>query len=71
MKELFRERDIIHVNHDKALLAKCGIPSLIRNECLTAAGLSEIPTPIVRPTSKVYSTHDTHVSDAQRRRAGI
>lgn len=58
MKELFRERDIIHVNYYKALLAQCGIPTLIRNEYLTTAGLTEIPIPEFFPALCVLNEED-------------
>jgi len=58
MKELFRERDIIHVSYYKALLAQCGIPTLIRNEYLTTAGLTEIPIPEFFPALCVLNDAD-------------
>lgn len=58
MKELFREQDITRVSYFKAVLEEYGIPTLIRNEHLTVAGLSEIPIPEFFPALCVMVDDD-------------
>lgn len=58
MRELFREQSIIRVNFFQSLLEAEGISTLIRNEHLTASGLSEIPIPEFFPALCVMNDED-------------
>jgi hypothetical protein len=58
MKELFREQDITCVTYYKAVLEDSGIPTMIRNEYLTASGLTEIPIPEFFPALCVLNDED-------------
>jgi hypothetical protein len=58
VKELFRELEITRVSYFKGVLEANGIPTLIRNEYLTSAGLSEIPIPEFFPALCVINDDD-------------
>ncbi len=58
MRELFREQDITRVSYYKAVLESHEIPTLIRNEYLTGAGLTEIPIPEFFPALCVLNDDD-------------
>ena len=58
MKELFREQDITRVSYYKMVLEQEGIPTMIRNEHLTCAGLTEIPIPEFFPALCVMDDAD-------------
>ena len=58
MRELFREQDITRVSYFKAVLEDHGILTMIRNEHLTASGLSEIPIPELFPTLCIMNDDD-------------
>lgn len=58
MKELFREPDFTKVSFYQALLENAGIPTLIRNQHLTASGLTEIPIPEFYPALCVMEDSD-------------
>ena len=58
MKELFRELDITRVSYYKAVLEDHEIPTVIRNEYLTASGLTEIPIPEFFPALCVVNDQD-------------
>lgn len=58
MKELFRELDITRVSYYKAVLEEHGIATMIRNEFLTASGLTEIPIPEFYPALCVMNDED-------------
>ena len=45
MREIFRERDITRVAYFQSVLESEGIATHVRNQHLTASGLSEIPIP--------------------------
>lgn len=58
MKELFREQDITRVSYFRAVLEDHGIATLIKNEYLTASGLTEIPIPEFFPALCVMNDED-------------
>lgn len=58
MKELFREQDITRVSYYRTVLEENGIPTMIRNEHLTVAGLTEIPIPEFFPALCVLNDED-------------
>lgn len=58
MKELFREQDITRVHYYRAVLEEHGIATMIRNEYLTGAGLTEIPIPEFFPALCVMDDED-------------
>ena len=58
MRELFRELDITRVSYYKAVLESYGIATLIRNEFLTASGLTDIPIPEFYPALCVMNDED-------------
>ncbi|NJM38802.1 MAG: DUF2007 domain-containing protein [Akkermansiaceae bacterium] len=58
MKELFREQDTTLVSYYKAVLEDHEIPTMIRNEYLTASGLTEIPIPEFFPALCVLNDED-------------
>lgn len=58
MKELFRERDITRVSYYEMVLKGEGIQTIIRNQHLTMAGLTEIPIPEFFPALCVVDDSD-------------
>ena len=58
MKELFRERDFTRVGYFQSILESEGIPTLIRNEHLTASGLADLPIPEFYPALCVVDDAD-------------
>jgi hypothetical protein len=58
MKELFREADSAIVGHMKSILENEGIATVIRNEHLYMAGLSEVPIPDFFPALNVIHDED-------------
>ncbi|MFT4638782.1 MAG: hypothetical protein ACI8T1_002105 [Verrucomicrobiales bacterium] len=58
MKELFREVDITRVYYYRTLLEAVGIPTMIRNEHLVGAGLTEVPIPEFFPVLCVMRDED-------------
>ena len=79
MKELFREKDFTRVGYFQSILEAEGIPTLIRNEHLTASGLADIPIPEFYPALCVMNDADygaavrlirSHL-DADRQAEGI
>lgn len=58
MKEIFRNRDHAIVGYYKTLLEAEGIPIMLRNEHITAAGLAEIPIPQFFPYISVINDAD-------------
>ncbi len=58
MKELFRERDFTRVGYFQSILESEGIPTLIRNETLTASGLADLPIPEFFPALCVVNDAD-------------
>ena len=58
MKELFREADSAIVGHMKSILDNEGIATVIRNEHLYMAALSEVPIPEFFPALNVIHDED-------------
>lgn len=58
MKELFREVDLTIVGYMKSILESEGIATVIRNEHLCMAGLSEVPIPDFFPALNVIHDED-------------
>lgn len=69
MKELFRERDFTQVGYYQSILESEGIPTHVRNQHLTSAGLAEIPIPEFFPALCVVNDEDYNKAlDILRRR---
>ncbi len=58
MKELFRVKDITRVSYYRAVLEEQGIATIIRNEHLVGAGITEIPIPEFYPALCVSFDED-------------
>ena len=58
MQELFREHDFTRVAYYQGLVEAAGIPTCIRNEHLTASGLSGFPIPEFFPALCVMNDDD-------------
>ena len=79
MKELFRDKDFTRVGYFQSILEAEDIPTLIRNEHLTASGLSDIPIPEFYPALCVMNDEDYVTAvrlirsclDAERKSEGV
>ena len=58
MKELFREQDITRVGYYRTILESAGIATMIRNEHLVGAGITEVPIPEFFPALCVMNDED-------------
>lgn len=58
MKELYRHKDHSIVSYYQSILESEGIPTMLRNEHTTMAGLSEIPIPEFYPNICVIHDED-------------
>ncbi|MCP5537274.1 MAG: DUF2007 domain-containing protein [Akkermansiaceae bacterium] len=58
MKEIYRHKDHSTVAYYKSILESEGIPTMLRNEHTTMAGLSEIPIPEFYPNICVMNDED-------------
>ena len=62
MKELYRHKEHSTVAYYKSILESEGIPTMLRNEHTTMAGLSEIPIPEFYPNICVMTVSYTHLT---------
>ena len=58
MKELYRHKDHSTVAYYRSILESEGIPTMLRNEHTTMAGLSDIPIPEFYPNICVMNDED-------------